>query len=196
MAARGRVLDWTPPRPLLKFCAGLLLTPLPAGPDAVEIADVAAVPATGLGVPADPASGADLAPGASQRIATWRLSSPRGALPLVLTIRIRALPGAAALPSLPGAAALPDAAPLLDRAALGDPPAHGSAVPAWQARPPAPAERDQWWWYEVDVSQSAPARASAVLDSLASYLQIRAVRFVVLTPQAPEWRLLLPRTRA
>jgi len=174
VAARGRVLDWTPPEPLLKFCAGLLLAPLPRVPDAVAVTDLAAVSSDGRVPSALPVLGPGSAPARPARLTTCQLSSPIGAIPLVLTIRIRGLP---------------------DTAAGAETASPSSTAPLWRSRRCAPDEREAWW-YELDIGQGAPARTAAVLESLASYLHIRAVRFVVLTPPAPDWRLLLPRARA
>jgi len=174
VAARGRVLDWTPPEPLLKFCAGLLLAPLPRVPDAVAVTDLAAVSSADRVPSALPVLGAGSAPARPARPTTWQLASPIGAIPLVLTIRSRGLPGTAA---------------------VAEPASSSSTAPPWRCRRDVPDERETWW-YELDIGQGAPARTAAVLESLASYLQIRAVRFVVLTPSAPDWRLLLPRARA
>jgi hypothetical protein len=165
------VLDWTPPEPLLKFCAGLLLMPAPAAPDSVAATDPAAVSGTDHVPGARQVLNAGSAPAGPAHLTTWRLSSPRGATPLVLTIRTPALAGATA---------------------TAKPESPSSTAPPWRWVAPAPGERETWW-YELEIGESVPARTNAVLASLASYLQIRAVRFVVITPSAPEWRLLLPR---
>lgn len=225
LAARGRILDPTPLRPFLKFCAGLLGAPIPVAPDTVEISPPATAGSAGVvrgGIGTGGLAGGEVgasglvgeggcpAPYTGEGIATWLLSSPGGGIPLVLTIRVRcsttlleppatrAPSGAPAVSVIPGLSATPD---LSGSPALSATPAVPTPIPHCHASLPRAtrahgrSEHDPWWC-EVDVGPCAPACATAVLDSLASYLQLRALRFVVLAPPAQEWRLLLPAARA